>query len=389
MRVLLAGAALQERWVGGEPEVARLLGIGLRREGHEVIRVAQAREGAALASMALVPLDYDPVSEKRYFQVLRETRPDVVLAFYDYDTSLVRSCRRAGLPVIVCAHIFWPTCPIGVMYIDGQGTCDGAGFAKCLRHTMVSVPDSRLPIPFRELPFPAAMQVYLKFLTRAKNLRTANAIVVPSESMRDLLQTQGLGGIQVIPNAVDANQFKPRAESSGIRRVLFPAGSTSERKGFSHFVRLAQKLKRTFPTVEFTATNYVGDESITRSSYLSRADYVRLLQDSTIVVVPPLWPEPFGMVALEAMAAGRPVVAYRSGALPEIVVDGESGIIADVGDVRTLTDGVQTLLEDESMCDSMGRAGRRRAENEFNLEQMTQRYLSLIGSVTNSTRSSE
>ncbi|HEY1197700.1 MAG TPA: glycosyltransferase family 4 protein [Thermoplasmata archaeon] len=382
MRVLLAGATLKDDWVGGEPEVARLLSLGLTHAGHEVRRVALARERGALASMALVPLDTDPVAERRYRGVLDDTRPDVVLAFYDYDTSLVRVCKRSGVPVVVCAHVFWPTCPIGVMYIDGQGTCDGARVGKCLRHMMFSVPDARLPLPFRSLPFPLALQVYAKFLTRSTTLNAADAIVVPSQSMRKMLESDGIRGIQVVPNAVDSSQFSPRRSENTDQRVLFPAGHTAERKGLRHFITIARELKSAFPDVEFVATNYRGDDVVTGRSYLARRDYLRLMEGSAVIVVPTLWEEPFGMVALEAMAAGVPVAAYASGAIPEIILDGTTGILAPTGDVRALSRAVRTLLGSRALSESFGQAGRERAERYFDFETMTQRYLRVIRSVT-------
>jgi glycosyltransferase involved in cell wall biosynthesis len=335
--------------------------------------------------MAVVPLDNDPVAERRYHRVLEDLRPEVVISFYDYDTSLVRACKRSGVPVVVCAHIFWPTCPIGVMYIDGQGDCDGTSVGKCLRHMMQSVPDSRLALPFRSLPFPAAIQVYTKFLTRGRNLLSADAIVVPSQSMQQILESTGIQGIRVIPNAVDSSQFSPRAFEPSRRRVLFPAGSATERKGLRHFVSLARELKPSFPDVEFVATNYPGDDAVTGQSYLERRDYLQLMGSSTIVVVPALWSEPFGMVALEAMAAGVPVVAYSSGALPEIISDGSTGVLAPTGDLQALCRGVRMLLGSRALCESFGRAGRERAERSFNSEIMTQQYLEVIRSVVHTS----
>ncbi len=332
--------------------------------------------------MALVPIDTDPVAERRYRRVLDETRPDVVLAFYDYDTSLVRVCKRSGVPVVVCAHVFWPTCPIGVMYIDGQGTCDGARLGKCLRHMMFSVPDARLPLQLRSLPFPVALQVYAKFLTRASALNSADAIVVPSQSMRKILESNGIRGIQVVANAVDSSQFSPRRHENTDQRVLFPAGHTAERKGLRHFVTLARDLKPAFPNVEFVATNYRGDDVVTGMSYLGRRDYLQLMEESAVIVVPTLWEEPFGMVALEAMAAGVPVAAYASGAIPEIIADGSTGLLVPTGDARALSSAVRTLLESRALRESFGRAGRERAERHFDSETMTQGYLAVMHSVT-------
>jgi len=82
---------------------------------------------------------------------------------------------------------------------------------------------------------------------------------------------------------------------------------------------------------------------------------------SLIGIVPSLWPEPFGIVVIEAMAAGCPVIASRAGGIPEIVNDGETGILFPPGDVQSLQNALERLLGDHALRERMGRAGKMRA----------------------------
>lgn len=84
-------------------------------------------------------------------------------------------------------------------------------------------------------------------------------------------------------------------------------------------------------------------------------------------------PEPFGRTVIEAMMAGLPVIAANAGALPEIVLDGQTGMLTPPGDVLALEQAMTTLLKSREGREQMGRAGRARAEQEFSLEQMTRR----------------
>jgi glycosyltransferase involved in cell wall biosynthesis len=95
---------------------------------------------------------------------------------------------------------------------------------------------------------------------------------------------------------------------------------------------------------------------------------------SSIVVVPSLWQEPFGLVLLEAMASRKPVVAYRSGAVPEIVVDGETGFIVERGNVKQLAQRVLDLLKDPGLARKMGEAGRQRVVREFDIRDTGASY---------------
>ena len=90
----------------------------------------------------------------------------------------------------------------------------------------------------------------------------------------------------------------------------------------------------------------------------------RAIEDSAIVVVPSLG-EGFGMVALEAMERGRPVIASAVGGLPEIVADGETGIVVPPADAEALADAMAALSGDLARAAAMGRAGRDRAVSEF------------------------
>ena len=89
---------------------------------------------------------------------------------------------------------------------------------------------------------------------------------------------------------------------------------------------------------------------------------------AAVVVVPSTWPEPFGMVALEAMRAGCAVVGSAHGGLPEIVVAGETGLLAPPGDAVALTAALERLLADPATTAAMGAAGRRRLEAEFSVQ---------------------
>ena len=80
-----------------------------------------------------------------------------------------------------------------------------------------------------------------------------------------------------------------------------------------------------------------------------------------IGVVPSLWPEPFGQVAIEAMACGKPVVASAIGGLSDAIVDGVSGLLVPPGDVDALRGALHTLLLDPDKRVRMGKAGCQRA----------------------------
>ena len=95
-----------------------------------------------------------------------------------------------------------------------------------------------------------------------------------------------------------------------------------------------------------------------------------------IVCVPSTEPESFGLVAAEAMAMGKPVIASRLGALTEVVVDGLTGITFTPRDTDALALALERLLRDDTLRESMGLAGRARVATELSVERMTECFKS-------------
>ena len=114
---------------------------------------------------------------------------------------------------------------------------------------------------------------------------------------------------------------------------------------------------------------------------IPRPELVQHYYDADLFVFPPIWDEGFGIPPVEAMAAGTPVVATRSGAIVETVQHGETGLLVQKNDSRSLAHALLTLLTNDSMRERMGRAGRHRATKHFTwdcaAETMHRRYQTL------------
>jgi len=95
------------------------------------------------------------------------------------------------------------------------------------------------------------------------------------------------------------------------------------------------------------------------------AEMAALYNEADLVVYPTVGDEPYGLVPLEAMACGRPIVASRSGGIPETVVHSKTGYVVERDDLNSLTDAVAELLGDPQRAQLMGAAGRKHVENNF------------------------
>jgi glycosyltransferase involved in cell wall biosynthesis len=115
---------------------------------------------------------------------------------------------------------------------------------------------------------------------------------------------------------------------------------------------------------------------------IPRQELVDRYYSSDIFAFAPIWNEGFGLPPVEAMAAGLPVVASRSGAVTETVVEGQTGFLVEKNDAEELAKALLVLLNDGVLRETMGRAGRRRAFEHFSwlkvAEQMHARYDELL-----------
>jgi len=130
------------------------------------------------------------------------------------------------------------------------------------------------------------------------------------------------------------------------------------------------------PELRATAARLGLDEVVT---FLGRVAPVAPVLERAEVVVVPSFGEGFGMVALEAMERGRPVIASDVGGLPEIVADGQTGMLVPSGDVEALARAIAELAGDPVRAAELGAAGRVRALQEFSQERCTERIAALYG----------
>jgi glycosyltransferase involved in cell wall biosynthesis len=99
-----------------------------------------------------------------------------------------------------------------------------------------------------------------------------------------------------------------------------------------------------------------------------------------LFVCPSLY-EGFGIAIVEAMAAGRPVVASNTGGIPEIVADGDTGLLVPPGNPTALAEAIASLLSDPARARAMGARGRQRVRERFLVETAVQRHQKLYESL--------
>jgi len=222
---------------------------------------------------------------------------------------------------------------------------------------------------------------------------SAAAVVAVSDGMRaDIMAAYPeipAERIRVIRNGIDTAEYRPDPNTDVLERygidlarpyVIF-VGRITRQKGVPVLLRAASGL---IPEAQLVllagaadtqeqlaeVTELVDGLRATRSGVfwipemLPKHDVIQLLTHATVFAIPSIY-EPLGIVNLEAMACGTAVVGSRTGGIPEVVADGETGLLVPAGEPEPLAAALNTLLSDPDRAAAMGQAGRKRAVSEF------------------------
>jgi phosphatidyl-myo-inositol dimannoside synthase len=210
--------------------------------------------------------------------------------------------------------------------------------------------------------------------------------------------------VRVVPLGADAAFFRPGLDPHEVRaryglepgRWLLSVARLTRHKGIDTALQALARLAPRYPDLRYAVVG-TGEEHgalAAEARQLGVADRVRFLSDVPDRDLPGLYNsatiylgvsrlmeqrvEGFGISLAEASACGVPVIAGRSGGIPEAVRDGETGLLVDAEQVEAVSAAVERLLRDEALRARLGAAGRRAVESHYNWDRVA-RDLRTIG----------
>ena len=241
----------------------------------------------------------------------------------------------------------------------------------------------------------------------------ADAVIAVSQGMaRDVLASYPAldpARLHVVVNGIDTEQYAAVAATGVLERYgVDPAepyalfvGRITRQKGLAHLLRAAREVPGQLvlcagapdtPEIAAETEELVAELQRTRPGVvwvremLAREDVIQLLSHATAFACPSVY-EPLGIVNLEAMACGTAVVASSVGGIPEVVVDGVTGLLVPYDDrdpgafEAGLATALTTVLADPGRAEAMGRAGRARAVEHFGWDAVARATLEVYASV--------
>lgn len=328
---------------------------------------------------------YSFEAKRKFRKLMEAAKPDLVHIhniYHQLSPSFLSVAKGRGVPVVMTAHDYKLVSPNYSMYHDGE-ICEHAkgDVWKAYRHKCVKG---------------SAMASWLVALEMSLHKRwgsyenNIDRIIAPSRFMQSTLVDWGVAEDKVVhvPHFIDTSRWTP---AFGAGNYALYVGRLSPEKGVDTLIRAAVQVpdvpvrivgagpeeERLHALVdELGAVNvqFVGF----KDGDALRAEYA----GARFVVVPSVWYEVFGLIVLEAYAAGKPVIVSQMGGLPELVIEKETGVCTSAGKPEELAERMRDLWTHPDMCVAMGEAAREHVELDYSSE----RYYQLIMGVYDEVR---
>lgn len=394
MRILMVTDAYAPL-VGGVEQHVRTLSTELTKRGHQVAVATLWREGLSMSdrdgdvrvhrirsTMHRMPHLYrnagrvwappfpDPGACRALHRIVARERPDVVHGHDWLIRSFLPIKRSSNVPLVVSLHYYTRTCAKKTL-VYRHAPCTGPGLVKCAECALDHYGPKGIPIAIGNWVMSAAERGAVdRFIAVSEATASGNGV------------RGGDLSCEVIPNFVPDYPDTPRDDVAHYlaqlprEDFLLFVGDFRENKGIDVLLRAYARITGAPPLVLIgksypdSPTEYPGNVIVVKDwpNDAVMAAWRRCL----IALVPSTWPEPFGIVNIEAMTCARPVIASRIGGIPDIVADGETGLLVPPGDDMALQAAIERLLADPTLRVAMGQAGKRRVR-QFQAEAVVPR----------------
>ncbi|MDC0770894.1 glycosyltransferase [Streptomyces sp. HD] len=370
-----------------DQEVALLRGAGHRVEVFE--RRSDDIAAMSLLAKAAVPLrvPWNPAVRAKLAARLRSERPDVVHVhnvFPLLSPAVLAACADAGVPAVATLHNYTQVCPPGTLQRDGRPCTECVGAAAPLpavRHGCYR--GSRLAT----VPLAVSLSA-----NRRRWWSGVERFLCISAAQRDVLVRAGMPAERLV---VKHNFVPdPDARRSDTGEHLLYLGRLAEAKGVrllmtawdevaaSGGVGVPLMIAGTGPLEAEIRAWAAGRDDVRYVGLYDTAECQKAIARSVAVVAPSTWLEAFGLVVVEAMAAGVPVVAAGHGAFVELVENGVTGLLHRPGEPASLASCIRRITAEPDRNQEMGQAARRRYEQGFSpavgLERLVEEYRTAI-----------
>lgn len=327
----------------------------------------------------------DPQVKRAIRKELAAGQFDVVHAHNWIVNSALGPAADAGVPLVMTLHDYSHICPTKRLMEHGKKRCPGPAPRRCLSCASAHYGAANGAVTLAANAWSARRRAKYIADAAAVSSAVAQAVNVPSKSW---LHSAALEP-RVIHNFIPDEIIVDKIATTEPDAPLLFVGDLSPDKGVQTLLNAYERLDSPPELVlagrTATPEAWRFPPGARWAGVLPHEEVVNLFRTARAVVVPSVWADPCPTVVLEAMAAGRPVVAAASGGILDMVVDGQTGLLFPPGDVDALAKALASVLGDPNSADAFGKAGHERAR-EFTVSAVVERIEQMYADATAKAR---
>jgi len=358
----------------------------LSRRGHQVALVSRLKSGRGEAEWTKVfgSRTYFPESEAAWRGIVEAEHPDAVYIHKWDDGGSIEQILGAGVPVIRMVHDHDLYCLRSYKYNPfTRRICTRPATGYCIFPCLAPIQRNRGG------SFPIRFASYGDKIRQIELNRKLHRLVVASDYMKHELEINAFdpARIEVLPPVPPPDAG---GESSfGGRNLLLYVGQIVRGKGVDVLMRALARVHGPFEAIvagdgshrthcEKLCKSLGLEARVKFTGFLTQEQIAPYYREATAVLVSSVWPEPFGLVGVEAMRRGLPVVAFDAGGIRDWLHDGENGFLISWMDEVAYANAVDRLLKDKALARSMGERGRARAAADYDFEKYVSKLEKLL-----------
>jgi glycosyltransferase involved in cell wall biosynthesis len=334
-------------------------------------------------------------AERSLDAIIRRWQPDVIHLHNVYNAGAVEACLH-GAPTVLTGHDFRHVCPASTFYfkrteLTCERTCGIGCFAVTLRGHCLT------PRPRK------AWQYVRRVQWMSRNWGRFAQLIAPSAAARARFLAAGFPAerARVLPYYCPIESLPSPRRLPERPTVLF-LGRISPQKGYKYFIEALGQL----PTevaglmvgnfnaekrrqVEQIAADHGCADRLKMRPWANRDEITRLMSEATVLCFSSIWPETLGIVGLEALACGVPVVASDIGGVREWLLPEENGLLVPPRDSGAIAQSVSRLINDPERLLNMGRCGIQLMNKRFSPRRHIDELVSVYQSAAASSKSGQ
>ncbi|PIY95968.1 MAG: group 1 glycosyl transferase [Candidatus Kerfeldbacteria bacterium CG_4_10_14_0_8_um_filter_42_10] len=304
---------------------------------------------------------YSFEAKRQLEALIKKERPQIAHIhniYHQISPSILPVLKKYQIPAVMTVHDYKLICPNYTLYTEGAPCerCKGGRYCQAFYHRCLKDSYAASALVALEMHFHKWLKIYQNNI---------DLFITPSDFVREKLTSFGINAqkIMVLPHFIESQTMEPEYNEG---KYLLYAGRLKKEKGVDVLIEAMKNL----PQVELRIAGTGPDEQALKKSaeglsnvkflgQVAQSEMAGLYRQALAVVIPSRVWETFGLTAAESMAFGKPVIAAKMGALPELVKEGQTGSLFESENPADLAKKIEFLVKNTAQARTMGEAGQR------------------------------